>query len=133
VFDNDSQKSFTAPLMVKVVILVCHYVISHSLHANSIIRHRPTAFLPTNQFHCNISFCFLSINLKKFVTFVTPLLRELHWLPVAAHIKFKALTFAYRTTTGFLTETLEWTIELLPSKMALVNVVAKILKANELN
>jgi len=57
----------------------------------------------------------------------------LHWLPVAARIKFKALTFAYRTTTGFLTETLEWTIELLPSKMALVNVVAKILKAHELN
>ena len=28
--------------------------------------------------------------------FVTPLLIELHWLPVAAHIKFKPLMIAYR-------------------------------------
>jgi len=27
-------------------------------------------------------------------------LTKLHWLPVAARIKFKALTFANRTTTG---------------------------------
>ena len=27
---------------------------------------------------------------------VTPLLIELHWLPVAAHIKFKSLMLAYR-------------------------------------
>ncbi len=31
---------------------------------------------------------------------VTPLLISLHWLPVAAHIKFKTLMFAYRTATG---------------------------------
>jgi len=31
---------------------------------------------------------------------VTPLLIKLHWLPVAARIKFKALTCAYRITTG---------------------------------
>ncbi len=33
-------------------------------------------------------------------THVTPLFISLHWLPIAAHIKFKALMFAYRTTTG---------------------------------
>uniref|UniRef100_A0A8C2F3V4 Reverse transcriptase domain-containing protein n=1 Tax=Cyprinus carpio TaxID=7962 RepID=A0A8C2F3V4_CYPCA len=31
---------------------------------------------------------------------VTPLLIRLHWLPVAAHIKFKVLMLAYKTTTG---------------------------------
>ncbi len=32
---------------------------------------------------------------------VTPLFINLHWLPIAAHIKFKALMFAYRTTSGY--------------------------------
>ncbi len=31
---------------------------------------------------------------------VTPLFVSLHWLPVAAHIQFKTLMLAYRTTTG---------------------------------
>ncbi len=31
---------------------------------------------------------------------VTPLFIRLHWLPIAAHIKFKVLMFAYKTTTG---------------------------------
>ncbi len=31
---------------------------------------------------------------------VTPLLISLHWLQVAAHIKFKTLMLGYRTTTG---------------------------------
>ncbi len=34
------------------------------------------------------------------ITHVTPLSISLHWLPVAAHIKFKTLMLAYRTTTG---------------------------------
>ncbi len=33
-------------------------------------------------------------------THVTPLFINLHWIPIAARIKFKALMFAYRTTTG---------------------------------
>ncbi len=31
---------------------------------------------------------------------VTPLFINLHWLPIAARIKFKALMFAYKITTG---------------------------------
>ncbi|XP_051719341.1 uncharacterized protein LOC127495917 [Ctenopharyngodon idella] len=31
---------------------------------------------------------------------VTPLFISLHWLPIAARIQFKALMFAYRTSTG---------------------------------
>ncbi len=31
---------------------------------------------------------------------ITPLFTSLHWLPVAARIKFKTLTHAYRTATG---------------------------------
>ncbi len=34
------------------------------------------------------------------ITHVTPLFINLHWLPIAARIKFKALMFAYRTTSG---------------------------------
>ncbi len=33
-------------------------------------------------------------------THVTPLFINLHWLPIAARIKFKALMFAYRSTSG---------------------------------
>ncbi len=33
-------------------------------------------------------------------THVTPLFINLHWLPIAARIKFKALMFAHRTTSG---------------------------------
>ena len=33
--------------------------------------------------------------------FVTPLLIELHWLPVAARIKFKPLMIAYRVIAGY--------------------------------
>ncbi len=33
-------------------------------------------------------------------THVTPLFINLHWLPIAARIKFKALMFAYKTTSG---------------------------------
>ncbi len=31
---------------------------------------------------------------------VTPLFINLHWLPIAARIKFKAFMFAYKTTSG---------------------------------
>ncbi len=34
------------------------------------------------------------------IAHVTPLFISLHWLPVAARIKFKTLMIAYRTTTG---------------------------------
>ncbi len=33
-------------------------------------------------------------------THVTPLFINLHWLPIAARIKFKALMFSYRSTSG---------------------------------
>ncbi len=33
-------------------------------------------------------------------THITPLFINLHWLPIVARIKFKALMFAYRTTSG---------------------------------
>ncbi len=33
-------------------------------------------------------------------THVTPLFINLHWLPIAARIKFKALMFAYKITSG---------------------------------
>ncbi len=47
-------------------------------------------------FHHNFSFQLGSSTR----THVTPLFINLHWLPIAARIKFKALIFAYRTTSG---------------------------------
>ncbi len=37
---------------------------------------------------------------RKEHTSLTPLFINLHWPPIAARIKFKALMFAYRTTSG---------------------------------
>ncbi len=34
------------------------------------------------------------------ITHVTPIFINLYWIPIAARIKFKALMFAYKTTTG---------------------------------
>ncbi|KAK3568848.1 hypothetical protein QTP86_017954, partial [Hemibagrus guttatus] len=41
----------------------------------------------------------LVFNLSKF-SHTTPLLRSLHWLPVAAHIRFKTLMLAYKAKNG---------------------------------
>ncbi|KAK3553718.1 hypothetical protein QTP70_007565 [Hemibagrus guttatus] len=41
----------------------------------------------------------LVFNLPKF-SHTTPLLRSLHWLPVAAHIRFKTLMLAYKAKNG---------------------------------
>ncbi|KAI5091455.1 C-type mannose receptor 2 isoform X2 [Silurus meridionalis] len=41
----------------------------------------------------------LVFNLPKF-SHTTPLLRSLHWLPVAAHIRFKTLMIAYKAKNG---------------------------------
>ncbi len=39
---------------------------------------------------------------------VTPLFVSLHWLPVAARIKFKTLMLAYRTATGSAPTSTHW-------------------------
>ncbi len=59
------------------------------------------AGLPSNnQTSTNASECSGMVFNEPKRTHVTPLLISLHWLPVAAHIKFKTLMLAYRTTTG---------------------------------
>ncbi len=56
---------------------------------------------------CNIKLLQLIQNAAARVVFnepkkahVTPLFISLHWLPIAARIKFKVLVFAYKKTTG---------------------------------
>ncbi len=51
-----------------------------------------------NQTSTNDSECSGTTGLQR--AQVTPLFISLHWLPVAARIKFKTLMIAYRTTTG---------------------------------
>ncbi len=48
----------------------------------------------------NILKCCLKSFVESKRMHVTPLFINLHWLPIAARIKFKALMFAYRTTSG---------------------------------
>ncbi|KAK3545252.1 hypothetical protein QTP70_002417 [Hemibagrus guttatus] len=55
-------------------------------------RNSPTA----NDPKCSCTTCF---NLPKF-SHTTPLLRSLHWLPVAARIRFKTLMLAYKAKNG---------------------------------
>ncbi len=44
------------------------------------------------------------------IAHVTPLFIRLHWLPVAAHIKFKVLVCAYKTTTDAAPIYLNWLV-----------------------
>ncbi len=48
----------------------------------------------------SLVFSAVAVLAKKECHVSTPLFINLHWLPIAARIKFKALMFAYKTTSG---------------------------------
>ncbi|KAJ8341700.1 hypothetical protein SKAU_G00339910 [Synaphobranchus kaupii] len=74
-------------------LLVQNMVTSHLVYCNSLLASLPAcAILPLQQIQNAAAQ--LVFNLPKFLH-VTPLLRSLHWLPVAARIRFKVLTLAY--------------------------------------
>ncbi len=73
-------------------LLVQALVISRLDYCNALL-----AGLPSN-IHQNAAARLVFNEPKR--THVTPLFISLHWLPVAARIKFKTLMLAYRTTTG---------------------------------
>ncbi|KAI4882787.1 hypothetical protein NFI96_003558 [Prochilodus magdalenae] len=79
-------------------LLVQSLVISRLDYCNSLLAGLPLRAIRPLQLVQNAA-ARLIFNLPKF-THVTPLLRSLHWLPVAARIRFKTLMLAYKAKNG---------------------------------
>ena len=79
-------------------VLVQSLVISRLDYCNSLLAGLPMQAIRPLQLIQNAA-ARLVFNLPKF-SHVTPLLRSLHWLPVAARIRFKTLMLAYKAKNG---------------------------------
>jgi len=79
-------------------VLVQALVISRLDYCNSLLASLPAKAIRPLQLIQNTA-ARLAFSLPKF-THTTPLLRSLHWLPVAARIRFKTLVLAYRAANG---------------------------------
>ncbi|XP_057211858.1 uncharacterized protein LOC130567637 [Triplophysa rosa] len=79
-------------------LLVQALVISRLDYCNSLLAGLPTDAVKPLQMIQNAAARIVFNQPKR--THLTPLLISLHWLPVAARIKFKSLTLAFRTITA---------------------------------
>jgi len=79
-------------------LLVQALVISRLDYCNALLAGLPSCATKPQQMIQNAAARLVCNEPKK--AHVTPLLISMHWLPLTAHIKFKALTLAYRLTTG---------------------------------
>ncbi len=79
-------------------LLVQALVLSRLDSCNAFLAGLPASSIKPLQLIQNAAARLIFNELKR--THVTPLFINLHWLPIAARIKFKALMFAYKTTSG---------------------------------
>ncbi len=79
-------------------LLVQALVLSRLDYCNAFLAGLPASSIKPLQLIQNAAARYIFNEPKR--THVTPLFINLHWLPIAARIKFKALMFAYRTTSG---------------------------------
>ena len=79
-------------------LLVQALVIHHLDYCNSLLAGLPASAIKPLQRIQNAAVC-LVFNLTKF-SHVTPLFRDLHWLPVVARIRFKVMVLAYKAVDG---------------------------------
>ncbi len=79
-------------------LLVQALVLSRLDYCNALLAGLPASSIKPLQLIQNAAARLIFNEPKR--THVTPLLINLHWLPIAAHIKLKALIFAYKTTSG---------------------------------
>ncbi len=81
-------------------LLVQALVLSRLDYCNALLADLPASSIKPLQLIQNAAARLIFNELKR--THVTPLFINLHWPPIAARIKFKALMFAYKTTSGSL-------------------------------
>ncbi len=79
-------------------LLVQALVLSRLDYCNALLAGLPASSIKPLQLIQNAAARLIFNEPKR--TQVTPLFINLHWLPIAARIKFKALMFAYRITSG---------------------------------
>ncbi len=84
--------SFGTQLLVQALVL------SRLDYCNALLAGLPANSIKPLQLIQNAAARLIFNELKRM--HVTPLFINLHWLPIAARIKFKALMFAYKTTSG---------------------------------
>ena len=79
-------------------LLVQAMVISRLDYCNALLTCLPAGDVKPLQMVQNATACLVFDHLKR--AHVTPLFIELHWLPLAARIKFKSLMLAYKVLNG---------------------------------
>ncbi len=80
-------------------LLVQALVLSRLDYCNALLAGLPASSIKPLQLIQNAAARLIFNEPKR--TYITHLFINLHWLPIAAHIKFKALMFAYRTTSCY--------------------------------
>ncbi len=78
-------------------LIVQALVLSRLDYCNALLAGLPASSIKPLQLIQNVAARYIFNELKSM--HVTPLFINLHWLPIAACIKFKALMFAYKTTS----------------------------------
>ncbi len=95
---TDDKLNFTDHITKTTQLLVQALVLSRLDYCNALLAGLPASSIKPLQLIQNAAARLIFNEPKRM--HITPLFINLHWLPIAARITFKALMFAYRTTSG---------------------------------